>query len=242
MKQIILQFLILFLVAHISLAQVSLSFTPNAIETSGYADPDDLFVEIIGYATVKNEGTETIFIKWERVVVDMPEEWDVQVCDLNQCYVPVVYSNIAADLGLNVPVELAPGAETNMDVHIRPKGVPGVGQVRVDISLANAPDDVIISGDYTFDALLSSSKEFNKAKLAVFPNPATDYVEVQGVQNAGRLIIYSVLGRQMRSFNLLSGNRYYIGDLPTGLYLASLVNKNGGILKTFRLSKRSTRP
>lgn len=243
MKQIILHLFLLFLSFQVCRAQVSLSFTPNPIEASGFADPNDLFVEIVGYATVKNEGSETVVIRWERFFVEKPEEWEVQVCDLNQCYVPVVYSNIAGDLGLNAPVELAPGAHTNMDVHIQPKGVAGTAEIQIEVASAAAPDDIIVTGTYNFTAeLLSSTGNASKARLAVFPNPATDYVEVRGAQNTDRLAIYSVLGRQLRSFNLASGSRYYIGDLPTGLYLASLINKNGNIVKTFRLSKRSARP
>ena len=243
MKQIILPCISLLLAFQIGVTQASLTLTPNPVETSGVADPNDLFVEIVGYATLKNEGSETVTIKWERFFFFFPEEWEVQVCDLNQCYIPVVYSNIADDLGLNAPVTLAPGESTNLDVHIQPKGINGAGEVRVDVSLVDDPDNVVVSGSYTFDAaLVSSSKDLDKVRLSVFPNPATDYVEVRGGQNVGRLVIYSVLGREMRSFPVLSGSRYYVGDLPSGLYLASLVNKNGNILKTFRLSKRSLRP
>lgn len=243
MKQIILPFIIFLLAFQIGSAQLNLTLTPNPIETSGIADPSDLFIEIIGYATLKNEGSETVSIKWERVIVDMPEEWDVQVCDLNQCYVSIVYSNISDDPPVNAPVTLAPGESTNLDVHIMPKGVPGDGEIRVDVSLANAPDDIVVSGSYTFDAsLVSSSNAFNPTRLSVFPNPATDYLEVQGGQNGSRLALFNILGRQMRSFNIAPGSRYYVGDLPSGLYLASVMDKKGNIQKTFRISKRSIRP
>ncbi|MCO6489213.1 MAG: T9SS type A sorting domain-containing protein [Phaeodactylibacter sp.] len=243
MKQIILPFILFLFIFQIGAAQVSLSLTPNPVAASGVADPDDLFVEIIGYATLKNEGTETVSIKWERVIVDMPEEWEALVCDFHQCYVSAVYSNIADNLGLNEPVVLAPGESSNLDVHAIPKGAAGSAEIRIDVSLTNEPDNILLSGTYTFNAsLVSSSKDLNKAKLAVFPNPATDYVEVQGAPGAGRLAIYNVIGRQMRSFNLAPGSRYYVGDLPAGLYLASVLNKKGEILRTFRLSKRSLRP
>jgi hypothetical protein len=200
-------------------------------------------LEIIGYAHLKNEGTESVTIKWVREEVSLPQEWESLVCDLNSCYEPPVYSNIAANLGLNEPVTLAPGESTNLDVHVVPKGIAGTAEVRLDVSLVNDPDNVVISGTYTFEAsLVSSSKDINRVKLNVFPNPATDYVEVQGAQNISRLVIYNVLGRQMRAFNVAPGSRYYVGDLPSGLYLASLVNRKGDILKTFRLSKRSLRP
>lgn len=243
MKQIILPLILFLFIFQIGLAQVSLSLTPNPVEASGVADPDDLFFEIIGYATLKNEGTETVSIKWERVVVDMPGEWESLVCDFHQCYVAAVYSNIADNLGLNEPVVLAPGESSNLDVHAIPKGVTGSAEIRIDVSLTNEPDNIILSGTYLFNASpVSSSKDLNKAKLAVFPNPATDYVEVQGAPAAGRLAIYNVIGRQMRSFNLAPGSRYYVGDLPAGLYLASVLNRKGEIMRTFRLSKRSLRP
>ena len=243
MKQIILPFILFLFIFQSGVAQASLTLTPNPVETSGVADPNDIFIEIIGYATLKNEGTETISIKWERVEVDLPQGWESLVCDLNSCYEPPVYSNIANNIGINEPVTLAPGESTNLDVHAVPKGIAGTAEIRLDVSLLSDPDNVLLSGTYTFDAsLVSSSKDINKARLNVFPNPATDYVEVQAPQNISRLVIYNVLGRQMRAFNVAPGSRYYVGDLPSGLYLASLANRKGEILKTFRLSKRSMRP
>ena len=243
MKQIILPLIISLFIFQAGIAQVSLTLTPNPIAPEGFADPNDLFVELIGYATLKNEGSETIDIRWERVISDMPEEWEVQVCDYNQCYVQIVYSNIADDLMLDAPVTLAPGETTNLDVHVKPKGVAGAAEINVEVAVANDPGNVILTGTYTFDAtMVSGSRDIDKARLAVYPNPVTDYLEVQGASDVNQLVLHNILGRRMRSFNVAPGSRYYVGDLPSGMYLASLLNRNGSIMKTFRLSKRSIRP
>lgn len=242
MNKTILSLFILLLLFQGVQAQATLSLTLDEMTIRDYVNLDDPDFELISYATLKNEGSEAISIKWERVVIDMPEGWSVLVCDVNSCYEPIVYSNIADDIGMDAPVPLEPGETTNLDVHIKPNGISGAGEVRIDVSLADNPDNILISETYLFDALVSSWREFSKARLNVFPNPATDYLEVQGAPGAGRLVISNILGRQMHSFNLAPGGRYYLGGLPSGLYLASVMNQKGEILKTFRISKRAVRP
>lgn len=242
MNKTILSLFILLLLFQGVQAQATLSLTLDEMTIRDYVNLDDPDFELVSYGTLKNEGSEAVSIKWERVVIGLPEGWSVLVCDVNSCYEPIVYSNIADDIGMDAPVSLEPGETTNLDVHIRPNGISGAGEVRIDVSLADDPEDILISETYLFDALVSGSREFSKARLNVFPNPATDYLEVQGAPAAGRLVISNILGRQMRSYNLAPGSRYYLGSLPSGLYLASVVNQKGAILKTFRISKRAVRP
>ncbi|MCB0569956.1 MAG: T9SS type A sorting domain-containing protein [Phaeodactylibacter sp.] len=242
MKHSLLSLLIFLLGLPAAFAQLSFSFTPDTVEVSDYFNPSDPEYELVGYATVKNESAQTVNVKWTRFL-DVPDGWEVQVCDLNLCYNQIVYSNIASDIGANFPLPLAPGAETNMDVHVKPKGIAGTGEVRIDVSTEENPNDVLISGTYIFNALLTSTaKEASRARLAVFPNPTTDYFELRGADGIDQVVLYNIIGRQARSFNVAPGKRYYIGDLPNGMYLASLVNKQKGVLKTFRVSKRSIQP
>lgn len=243
MRHILLCVLPFFSLLANTAAQVSLTFTPEEVEVSGVADPDDLFLEIVGYAKVKNVSNETINVKWTRVIVDMPDEWDSQVCDLNQCFIPIVYSNIAADIGANFPLPLAPGEETNMDVHIRPQGIAGDAEIRIDISTEEAPSTVLVSGTYKFTATPATSTRSNsRARLTAFPNPTSDYIELRGAEEVDRIVLYNVVGKEVRAFNAAMGGRYYVGDLPNGLYLASLVNNRKGVIKTLRVSKRSVQP
>ena len=45
--------------------------------------------------------------------------------------------------------------------------------------------------------------------------------------------------REMKSFDVAEGGeKYYVADLPKGMYLIQLLGKSSKIIKTQRLSKR----
>jgi hypothetical protein len=223
-------------------AQAPLTFTPDEIEVEGIALPDD-FHEIVGYATVKNISDDTINLKWTRVIIDMPDEWESQICDFNFCFLPIVYSNYAPDLGLESPVPLAPGGETNMDVHILPKGVAGTAEIRIDLSTEEEPETILASGTYRITATpATSTRQVARTRLTAFPNPTADYIQLRGAEEVDRIVLYNIVGKEVRSFNAAMGGRYYVGDLPNGMYLASLVNNKKGVITTLRISKRSAQP
>jgi len=231
-------------VVNLASAQANLVFIPESIEVEGVADPGDLFIRIEAHGLLKNEGDESITFRWERVVDESPEAWDFLTCDTNQCYEPVVYSNIQEGL-LNVPVTVGPGETTPLDVYARPKGVAGSASVRVEIAAANNQDEVLATGYFEFEATaISDTEDPSQAssELKVFPNPTTNYFELKGANNVDRVVIYNIIGRELRSFNAAPDKRYNVNNLPNGLYLVSLVSNEHGILKTLRLSKSSSRP
>ena len=88
----------------------------------------------------------------------------------------------------------------------------------------------------------TSTSEAFKPSISIFPNPATDYIQLSNAREADRLVVYNIVGREMRSFNTAPGQRYFIGDLPNGLYLASLVSHKKGVLNTLRVQKSALRP
>ncbi len=237
---LLLSFLLLFTIS--IEAQITLSYQPDSISVSDFIDLSDNEYELVGYATVTNAGDSPVSLRWNRIIEDMPAEWEVQVCDLNLCYNKDIFSNFVPG-EIEIPVPLEPGASTNLDIHVKPRGVAGTGRVVVELSDTNSPDDLITTGLYDFEALVvTSTNDLNTTPLTVFPNPTADYFNIRGGNGVDRVVLYNVLGREMRSFNVAPGQRYYIGDLPNGLYLASMVDNNKGIVKTLRLKKSSVRP
>ncbi|MCG8331904.1 MAG: T9SS type A sorting domain-containing protein [Chitinophagales bacterium] len=243
MKQLILAFSFLFILAITTTQAQNLVFSPSPVEVSGYADPNNPGFEFVAYSTLTNEGSEAITLRWERFFNNIPDPWNIQVCDINLCYEEPVYSNIAEDIGLNAPVTLEPGASTNIDIHVKPKGLAGNGDIRVDITVVGDPDaTVVATNTYTFNSLISNINDLDKARLEVYPNPTTDYFQLRGADLVDRVVVYNVIGREMRSFDVQPNKNYAVNDLPNGLYLVSLVSDEEGIMKTFRLGKRSSRP
>ena len=78
--------------------------------------------------------------------------------------------------------------------------------------------------------------------LRIYPNPTTEYISVTNNSSVAYLYIYNIIGRRVKSFPVFAGGQYSLRDLPDGIYLISLVDQNGKILKTIRSSKSVPRP
>jgi hypothetical protein len=85
----------------------------------------------------------------------------------------------------------------------------------------------------------ASGQAHAKADLTVYPNPVTDYISVQDNHDAvGQVLVFSLVGRRVKTFDHVKGEQYYVADLPKGMYLVQLVDKNQRILTTHKLEKR----
>ena len=76
-------------------------------------------------------------------------------------------------------------------------------------------------------------------KITVYPNPATDYISFDNVDNIGQVAIVNLVGRKLKMFeNIQRGERYDVSDLPGGMYLVQIMDQNGKVVSTVRVSKR----
>jgi hypothetical protein len=87
-------------------------------------------------------------------------------------------------------------------------------------------------------ASLGITEQLPTINIKLYPNPATDYIalEIPPEFDMKQAIaeITDIAGRKMQSI-VLSGNKPYLytGDLPAGLYLLRLINKQGFVSKRF---------
>ncbi|MFK7932082.1 MAG: T9SS type A sorting domain-containing protein [Saprospiraceae bacterium] len=206
-------------------------------------DNGDDFFSFIAKGKITNVSNETINVKWARVFTEGPEEWDSQTCDFNSCWAPVVVSNIDEALELNEPLILAPGDTSNMDVYVNPNFVGGMGTFEIRLSTAENPNDILTTATYNFDlSTVTSVDDFNYNEIRVFPNPTTEYIQMDYTEGVDELVVYNLVGQPVRRFAVQNGVRYDVGDLTDGIYLLSLVNYERGIVKTLRVSKYGLRP
>lgn len=204
----------------------------------------DPALQLQQYAKVTNVTNQEIRLKWTRVIVDQPLDWDTQVCDNNACYIPIVSTNVDAAVGLNQPVVLAPGASYEMGLYVVPNGVAGQGTFKLIFALASSPNTVLDTISYNISVnQTTSTNEIEVGNIRVFPNPASDYFELTNDEAIDRMMVYNLLGREVRSFRAQGvGQHYSLQGLPDGLYLIALLNDKKGVVKTVRLNKRSLRP
>lgn len=220
-----------------------LTIEPIPVEETFNVDLSNEVLDLELHATITNNTDEEMQLKWTRKVISKPDAWRTQVCDNNTCYIPQVSTNYDPDNGVNEPSVLAAGASFNLIFHVLPNQIEGTGEFHVEFSSISRPDSVMDTAVFIFDVIgTTSTFETSKLKLKAFPNPAQDYIRLSPNNIVDQLVIYNIVGRQVKTFDAINGEKYDIVDLPDGMYLISLLNNNTGIVKTIRMSKRSLRP
>jgi hypothetical protein len=67
--------------------------------------------------------------------------------------------------------------------------------------------------------------------VKVYPNPANEFVTVTSASNLSAIRVIDLSGREVRSYNLLSGKREFqfsVAALPEGLYFLEALTDDGG--------------
>lgn len=213
----------------ISLAQVTITITPQDIKTT--VNPDSF--EVRAKATIKNTSNQTKKFSWTRTIVNMTNGWACLICDKNQCWAST--TNAAPDA-----IELTAGGTSNLDVYIRPDKKAGSANIELKVyEIGNETNTV--TGKYSFSTT-TRVKEYRSDNIVnIYPNPVIDYFMLSDNPNVDKAVIYNIIGRQMKNFKVQEGTKYYINDLPDGIYIIRLLNASGGTLKTTRLSKTRIR-
>lgn len=75
--------------------------------------------------------------------------------------------------------------------------------------------------------------------MSVYPNPTIDYISVDDPQHMLEYVaVYNLVGKRVKNFEFSEGMQYSIAELPKGLYLVQLQDKNRKVLKTQKIQKR----
>jgi Secretion system C-terminal sorting domain len=206
--------------------QVTLTLSPDIVNAPVHPDT----FEIRAKATLKNTSTVTKKFSWTRTIKNMTTGWACLVCDKNTCWASTV--NTPLD-----QIELAAGATSNIDVYIRPDKKVGAAAVEVKIfEVGNEANT--LTGKYNFSTTTRTKDlKDNANTLRIYPNPTIDYFQLTDNDAVEKVVIYNIIGRQMRSYKAVEGLKYSVNDLPDGLYIIRLLNSYGGTVKTVRLSK-----
>lgn len=87
--------------------------------------------------------------------------------------------------------------------------------------------------------LLSFAAVQAQTDVTVFPNPATEYIQVSDHSDAaGAVNIFNLVGKKLRGYDYAPGQQYFLADLPKGMYLVQVVDKSGKVMTTQKVNKR----
>ncbi len=203
---------------------ITLSIDPNPASVEVPASE----AVVIAKASIKNDSDTDRIIKWKRNIIEVTETWDISICDKTTCYQPDIEEQ---------EFDLAAGETSNLDVYAFPNMTEGAAIVEVTAFDA-ADESISVTGKYFFNADPTSTFSFKKPDVKIYPNPTAHYIALSHTEYVKQIIIYNIVGRPVKVFDADYGNRYNVADLPTGMYLVRLMDKNSQTLKTVRLSKK----
>jgi hypothetical protein len=232
-------FSFLFLSLH---GQSVLEILPNPHINTFQVDLKDFWAEPIAQSRIKNISDQTINLRWEREIVNAPAEWEFRICDTVACYTSSIISNVVLGGQPNIPIPLLKKESTKLDVHVLPRGVPGCAEIKMKISDATNPSNILSNAVYKLCVTsLTPVNESENNTIKVYPNPASDYFSLTRNSVIKQIRISNILGKNIRTYSTSFNGKYDISDLTDGIYMVSLIDSKGGIFKTIRLSKRSPR-
>jgi hypothetical protein len=244
MKKVILPFITALFALNLS-AQITLHVEPDPLNYTLQGDFSDEWSEVVAHALLTNNTNQTILMRWTRddSGSTCPAEWQFRICDRNYCYGSNVLSNNVPGGEPKDTVILVPGDTSRLDPHILHHAVAGCCKVKFNLSEIATPNVVFQTVD--FDICIEEANavsDLEKAKLKVTPNPAVNYIAVTNSPFVKQIKISNLLGKPVKSFNNVYEGKYDISDLPDGLYLVSMIDKDDEIIKTMRVVKKGVRP
>ena len=75
--------------------------------------------------------------------------------------------------------------------------------------------------------------------IEVFPNPTTTHISLTDVQGVQKVVVFNLAGRQMKAFDdIAPDKKFYVGDLPRGIYLVRIMSDKNKVLTTKKISKQ----
>lgn len=195
------------------------------VESTFVSQQGNATEEISPPTTIRNLSRQAIVLQWEVSKKNLPEGWTMKVND-----------RYMTDKGT---LTLA-NSETFPDfkVNFQPNGFVGIGNVEIVVfepSNRTATETSVI-----FTASASSANAVPTNDLPqVFPNPATDYITINSTtNNVRRVEVFNIVGRKVLEFNNSSSDdKHDVSSLPRGMYLVRLLDAQGHIIRTQRVSK-----
>jgi hypothetical protein len=181
--------------------------------------------EINPSVVIKNNGSYTMELRWERVKNNLPQGWESVVCD-KLCHTAYTESK---------SFSLAPGESIyDFRVSFHPNGFEGSGHSEIKIYELKNPNNHV---NVSFNASSNASSAGNGPNI--YPNPATEHIMVQDPNNEVKFIeVYNIVGKKISEFTINNASgKYDVSDLQRGMYMIRMLDRNRNIIRTQRVSK-----
>lgn len=229
----------------------SLRIEPANVNKEVVVDDLDKTYQDITNITVTNLTGSTIDLVQEQVVGKKPPRWEFGTFNRRNESAPFIVPKVSDNQD---PMRLGAGESATFTVVLNSAGQTGTGTVGVIFTDANVPGVNLGTANFTTRitrraedsaapgaAASNGSRRPKATKVSLYPNPARErfFVEVPAGVEIGRVDVANTLGKRLKRYDRPPGKEGYdVENLPDGLYLISIYDNRGNILKTLRLLHR----
>jgi len=205
----------------------SQSLVVSPAPASGNGLPSDLFIKVESFVT--NTTNATMTVRWERYNVQIPTTWDNAVCDKDICHSAFVDTETYT---------IDPGEMALMSIWFVPNNNPGTGSVELRIyNEADSANSVITNTYSTMAQTTDNENQFSEA-FSVFPNPATNFIQLPYNSEITVVRLFDILGRQIANQKITKDKNFLdVSKLNRGSYLVQFLDEDLKILHTTRIIK-----
>ena len=209
-----------------------LSFNPEAIDISGKPSEEIIIVP----SDLTNSGDQDITFYW-KLEKDggFPSNWQTQICDFRLCY-----GEDVDESNPQLPNTIKAGETKDIKVYLLPNGVEGSSSLKLTLYSDTLFSDELISLSTASIQISNTTSTLDNApqNLIIYPNPTSDYFQVSNDSRISKVVIYNIVGKEIKRYNHTPGKQHNVESLRNGLYLVRLFDSKGEIVKALRLSKR----
>lgn len=197
---------------------------------------------VYGYVSIGNDVTNTtglpISIDWKVVYHNLPTTWQsvVGLCDNISCYGNNILGSSAV---VNVPPYTPPGTTKTSDTfstilpfHMQTdfSSVPGGGPYYITVELKYASTTKFMTYELTkWSTNVASANKMDNG-VSIYPNPATDELNVLFDANAGvkTIAVRNIIGKVVSVYKV-NGNsaKLNVSNLQSGIYFVNLSDAQG---------------
>ena len=178
-----------------------------------------------------NTSDETKTFVWERMEDVLPKNWNSAVCDKNLCYLPQVSSQTFT---------IEPRDTFDMIIHAYNEGNTCTDSVMISLNVYEEDQpNLSRTATYTFYCSPTATDDIagEAETLRLYPNPTDHAFQLTSTEDISEIIVYNIVGKQIKQFDARRGSLYDVGDLQKGMYFVRLLSEDGTVEKTLRLNK-----
>ena len=175
----------------------------------------------INFSTIE---PQEITYKYERISNSMNEEWDLTLCDYQNCFQGIPETGTMTLISMS---ESESGKEGFFNLAVNNKEIEGQGLVEIYVYEAdNYENGDTVSWNLTFGSLVSTKDLEVQEFFDVFPNPTMDIINIssEGYQSGS---IYNSIGTKVMNLKSSTNKSINVSNLSNGVYVISLQDQFG---------------